>query len=207
MFVREKQATFPAETADVGARGCRLALARPVARGALLQLRFGGDGPEPLDAVGQVVWTRKGEAGVAFLSAPATRKSGASWMDVLFASQLRAARRDRAAGDDLRDLLDVPLRLGTPPRAPLPPVALAIARVAERAGRLSEVLALPGGIATLAALVEQGAVTIGSAGGDAQGWRRALSVAGDATANGAAPAARAGQPAGSPPRAGGAAAA
>jgi hypothetical protein len=177
VVVRERLATFSAETADVGARGCRIALSRPVARGALLQLRFGGDGPDPLDAVGQVVWTRRGarhEAGVAFVSAPKPRATGASWIDAIFAARLHAAARERAGA--LEELAGLVLRLGAPPRIPLPPVALAIARVAEREGRVSEVVAMPAGVVTLAALVDKGAVTLGHAAADRQGWARLLAA-------------------------------
>ncbi len=170
--VREKAATFPAETADVGARGCRITLSRSVARGALLQLRFEGAGSEPLDAVGQVVWTRRGaphEVGVAFVSAPRSPRRAATWIDAIFAARLRDALRDGTGADELSTAV---LRLGVPPRTPLPPVALAIARVAEREGRVAEVLGMRGGIVTLATLVEHGAVTLGRASADVHVWAR-----------------------------------
>ncbi len=177
VVVRDRMATWTAQTLDVGARGCRLSLSRPVARGALVQLRLGTDSARPLDAVGQVVWTRSGdvlEAGVAFVSAPKACASGASWIDALFAAQLRAAGQDAAASAALRELADVVLRLGVPPRAPLPPVGVAIVRIAGREGRTSEALALPGGVATLASLVARGTVTVGRASSDGRAWSRIL---------------------------------
>ncbi len=169
---------WTAETVDLGARGCRVALPRPVARGALVQLRFGSSSEAPIDAVGQVVWTRSGsvlEAGVAFVSAPKPHATGAGWIDALLAAQLRAAGRDAVAAAQLRQALaDVVLRLGAAARAPLPPVAIAIARIAEREGRIAEALALPGGMATLASLVGQGTVTVGRASADVRAWNRIL---------------------------------
>jgi hypothetical protein len=175
--LRDKHATFPAETADVGARGCRITLARQVARGALLRLSFEGAGPEPFDAVGQVVWARKGEtheAGVAFVSAPKGRAGAANWIDAMFAAQLRSALRAGTGARALEELAAATLRLGVPPRAPLPPVALAIAGVAEREGRVSEVLEMRGGIVTLASLVEHGVVTLGRASAHVDAWARLL---------------------------------
>jgi len=180
VVVREKLATWTAETADVGARGCRITLKRPVVRGALLQILFdGGDGAEPVEAVGQVVWTRNGEppeAGVAFVSAPRLGTKPSSWIDALAVAQLRRAARDGASAGGLTSLREAVLRLGTPPKAPLPARALAVVKVAEREGRISEVPGGPDALETLAALLGDGTVTLGAAGGDAQGWKRALSL-------------------------------
>ena len=176
--VREKQATWTAETADVGARGCRITLKRSVVRGALLELRFDcGDGAEPLETVGQVVWTRHGEplqAGVALLSVPQSGTSASSWIDALAIGQLRRAVRDGPSA--LGGLEDAVLRLGRVPRAALTAGAFVVVQVAEREGKVSEV---PGGaetLATLAALLGDGTVTLGPARPDALGWERALSL-------------------------------
>jgi hypothetical protein len=193
VVVREKLATWETETADVGARGCRIAMRRPVAQGTLLQLRFEReDGSEPLEAVGQVAWTRGGdqqEAGIAFVSTPRSRTSGPNWIDELAAAQLRAAIRDGAAPGAA--LADAVLRLGVPPREPLPAPELAIAKVAEREGRLAEASDGRETLAALAALLEEGTVTLGRSGADAKTWKRVLSSAPAAArpATGAPPAA------------------
>jgi hypothetical protein len=180
VVVREKMATWTAETADVGARGCRITLKRPVAPGTLLQLRFDrGEGVEPLEAVGQVVWARKAaplDAGVAFLATPRepSRPGNANWIDTMVVARLRQALRGGAAAGRLGTLENAVLRLGAPPRTPLDADARAVVRVAEREGPISAVG--PEGLAALAALLEAGAVTLGRAGNDLEAWRRALAA-------------------------------
>jgi hypothetical protein len=95
--VREKLATWTTSTEDVGARGCRIALKRPMTPGALVQLDFDmGEGAEPLVVHGQVAWVRRTpplSAGIAFLSVPreAQRQFAepCSWIDRILAARIR----------------------------------------------------------------------------------------------------------------------
>ena len=104
--VREKLATWKTSTEDVGARGCRIALKRPLTPGALVQLAFDlGEGAEPLVVHGQVAWVRKSptlSAGIAFLSAPreAQRQFAepSSWIDRILAARIRRLPDEAAPG-------------------------------------------------------------------------------------------------------------
>jgi hypothetical protein len=95
--VREKLATWRTSTEDVGARGCRIELRRPLTPGALVQLAFDmGEGAEPLVVHGQVAWVRRSQplcAGIAFLSVPreAHRQFAepCSWIDRILAARIR----------------------------------------------------------------------------------------------------------------------
>jgi hypothetical protein len=107
VIVREKLATWATRTLDVGPRGCRIELKRPLTPGMLVQVIFSmGPGVEPLVAHGQVVWARRSPpltAGIAFLSVPrqgeeAPGKPGA-WIDRLLGVYVRR------------------IALGTPPAA------------------------------------------------------------------------------------------
>src|SRR5512144_1239283 len=70
--VREKLSAWECEAQDLGARGCRIALGRPLAPGALVQLAFDvGASAEPLVVLGQVAWATKAAplmAGIKFLA-------------------------------------------------------------------------------------------------------------------------------------------
>src|SRR5512140_1110116 len=74
VVVREKLATWTTDIEDVGPRGCRIRLSRPLAPGALVRLTIERDGhAPPLDALGQVAWARKTpplSAGITFVTAP-----------------------------------------------------------------------------------------------------------------------------------------
>jgi hypothetical protein len=158
VVVREKLATTLAETEDIGARGCRIVLKRPAPPGTLLQIRFLPAGAtEPLDAVGQVVWSRKTpplEAGIAFVSAPraASTPSVGGWMETLVLSKLRQVVAGEVA---LGALADVQLTACGAPRS-VQPDDLAAVRVAKASGTIGEVADLR----PLIGLLERGVVCV-----------------------------------------------
>ena len=106
--VREKLAAWPTSTEDVSARGCRVAMKRPLAPGMLVQLAFDrGPGQEPLVAHAQVAWVRRSPpeaAGLAFLSAPreARHPQPGFWIDRLLGSYVRSVRDGARAAPTAR---------------------------------------------------------------------------------------------------------
>ena len=88
--VREKLSTWSTSTEDLGPRGCRVELKRPLTPGTLVQLVFDMKDAEPLVVHGQVAWVRQapGQAGITFLSFPREETPQAApqtdrWMDRL----------------------------------------------------------------------------------------------------------------------------
>lgn len=187
VVVREKLATWTTRTLDVGARGCRLALQRPLAPGTLVRLRLErGDQAPPLDVLGQVAWARKAQpacAGVTFVSAPAEPSGApaANWIDSLVAAALRSALADgpEAAGG-LGGLGAVTLHLGTPPSGALDPSDLGVLRVARDRGPISAVAYAPEGLRALVGLLDRGAVTVGRTSSDPEGWKQTFTLLADA---------------------------
>lgn len=173
VVVREKLATTIAETEDVGARGCRVVLKRPAAPGTLLQIRFvPGGAAEPLDAVGQVVWSRRTsplEAGIVFLSAPRAASSDAcgSWLEALVAAQLKQVVAGELA---LGGLGDVQLAVGGAPRS-VQPGDLPAVRIAQAGGTIAALATSAGDLRPLVGLLERGVVTVARAAVDLGGGR------------------------------------
>jgi len=196
VVVREKFATWTTETQDVSARGCRIALRRPLTPGTLVHLCIArGDGATPLEVVGQVAWARKAapmSAGVTFVSAP-REPSGApagNWIDTLVAGELRRVLDlGPEATGALTALGSVALHLGTPAGASFDPSEMAVLRAARDTAPLATVGYSPDGLRSLLGLLERGAVTVRRTNSDPEGWKRAFSLVADSacTAYGHAP--------------------
>jgi hypothetical protein len=189
VVVREKLATWTTDTQDVGARGCRIRLSRPLAPGALVRLTIERDGEAPpLDALGQVAWARKSpplSAGVTFVTAPRD-PSGASaenWIDTLVAVALRRlVAGGPAAAAAIGALGGVTLHLGTPPAGTLARDELVVLGVARKREPLSAVVSSLDALGALARLIDRGAVTVRRPASDQQGWEGVFSAMGDVAA-------------------------
>jgi hypothetical protein len=183
VVVRDKGTIWSTETEDVGARGCRIALARLLARDALVQLRFerGRDLP-PLEALGQVVWTRTGtalSAGVTFVSLPHDGQGAPArgWIDDLVAAHLRRLLPDyEGARGALAKLGAVKVELGVPPSSGLAGPEVAVVRFVRQGAALAELCRSRDVLEVLVALLERGAVSVCRANPDPEGWRRALAM-------------------------------
>lgn len=178
--IREKTSAWTTETMDVGARGCRVALERPLSRGSLVQLRFERAGAPPLDALGQVAWTRTTPpraAGIVFVNQPrdASGAQARNWIDALVAARLRQALADGpAAGGALARLGEVTVRLGIPPAEPLDRAEVALVRLVRDGVRLGAVARSPDALRVLAALLEREVLSVARESPDPEGWKRAL---------------------------------
>jgi hypothetical protein len=189
VIVREKLATWTTDTQDVGARGCRIRLSRPLAPGALVRLTIERDGDAPpLDVLGQVAWARRTpplSAGITFVTAPRD-PSGASaenWIDTLVAVALRRAiARGPEAAAALEALGAVTLHLGIPPAGALAPGEGAVLRVARDRGPLSALASSLDALGALSRLIDRGAVTVRRTASDRQGWDPIFSAMADAAA-------------------------
>lgn len=175
--VGERFSTWVARTQDVGPRGCRIALPRPVSVGTLLRLSLdAGEGAPPVEALGQVVWTRDGpepEAGVAFTGDVRGGERGAAWIDALVAAELRrAARETRRFGA----LGGVRLHLGNAPGVKLDREAVAVLRGVRRGDPIAALAFTRARLDALLSLLVAGTVTTGRANVDPEGWRRAFAV-------------------------------
>jgi hypothetical protein len=165
--VREKLSTWECEAQDLGARGCRIALQRQLAPGALVQLAFDvGAAAEPLVVLAQVAWATKAApltAGVRFLAVPreAVHAQPGYWLDRLVAAQLRrAAASGRGAAAELGPLADVRLHLcGLP--GPVPSAAeQAVVTLARGEGAISAAGLAADRLGAVAELLERGVVTV-----------------------------------------------
>jgi PilZ domain len=189
--VREKMATWTTETHDVSARGCRIALKRPLTPGAVVHLRIErGPGEPPLEFVGQVAWARKTApltAGVTFVSAPRDVAGAANggWIDTLVLAELRRLLQlGPEATGALTSLGGVALHLGTPPSTPLARAELAVLRAAKDGAPLSTVCGSPDALMALVGALQRGAVTVRRTNQDPDGWKRAFSLLVDAVSAG-----------------------
>lgn len=164
-------------------RGCRLALKRPLGRGAVVQLRFElGAGQAALDAVGQVSWTRPAAAGVVFVSVPRGAHSGA-WIDALVAAQLRRVLQSwESASGTLAPLAALRLQLGIPPTESLDRGQVTLVRLARDGVALAALSRSPEAVRVLATLLERGVLSLCRATPDPEGWKQALSMLADTAA-------------------------
>lgn len=165
--VREKLSSWVGETEDLGLRGCRIALKRQVAPGALLQLAFdAGPGAEPLVVLGQVAWASRAAplvAGVKFLAVPreAQNPQPGFWLDRLVAGRLRRlAGRGPSAAVELGPLGGVRLHVcGNP--GPAPSAAeQAVVTLARGEGTIATAGHAAERLGALAALLDRGVLTI-----------------------------------------------
>lgn len=175
--VGERFSTWVAQTQDVGPRGCRISLTRPVSTGTLLRLSLdAGEGAPPVEALGQVVWTRDEpelEAGVAFTGDVRGGQRGSAWIDALVAAELRrAARETRRLGP----LGGVRLHLGSAPGVKLDREAVAVLRGVRRGDPIAALAFTRARLEALLALLGAGTVTTSQANVDPEGWRRAFAV-------------------------------
>lgn len=181
VVVGERFSTWVSRTQDVGPRGCRLEAPHPVRPGSLLRLTLevGGDQP-PLEAVGQVVWSREGpgpQAGVAFTgSVRGAPGGGTAWLDALLAAELRRAARE---GRRLGPLGEVRLHLGSAPGVTLDADALAVLRGVRGGETIARLAHTRAGLDAVLRLLGAGTITASRAGIDPEGWRRAFAVIAD----------------------------
>jgi hypothetical protein len=181
VVVQDRGASWTTETVDVGARGCRVALARPLARGSLIQLRFerGRELP-PLQAVGQVVWTRSDAvlaAGVVFVNLPrdARGTQARNWIDDLVAFQLHRILADWEKGrGGLAKLGGVKVALGLPPPERLTAPEVVLLHLVREGAALEELCRSREALVALVSLLERGALSVCRANPDPEGWRRTL---------------------------------
>jgi hypothetical protein len=121
--VRDKFATWAADTEDLGPRGCQLLIGRAAAVGDVLTLQISSAMmPSPLVVIGLVAWSRpgpEGRIGVAFAGALTSSLSPEQWFARLVASDPTARVRDTRRTVPL----DSVLYLAAPPaeRVPLSP--------------------------------------------------------------------------------------
>ena len=96
--VRDRHASWVAETEDLGPRGCQLLTERQVSVGDELTLQISNAMmPAPLVVLGLVVWSRPGPAGrigIAFAGALTSSLSPEHWFTRLVASDPTARVRD-----------------------------------------------------------------------------------------------------------------
>lgn len=178
VVVGERFSTWVTRTQDVGPRGCRLETTRPVRAGTLLRLTLELEGGQPpLEAVGQVVWTREApvqEAGVAFTgSVRGSAAAGSGWLDTLLATELRRAWRE---GRRLGLLGEVRLHLGSAPGVTLDPDALAVLRAVRGGERIAGLVHTRAGLDAVLRLLGAGTITASRVNVDPEGWRRAFAV-------------------------------
>ena len=181
VVVGERFSTWVTRTQDVGPRGCRLEAPHPVRAGALLRLSLeaGGEQP-PLEAVGQVVWSRDApapEAGVAFTgSVRGGAAGGTAWLDALLASELRKVARE---GRRLGPLGEVRLHLGSAPGVTLDPESLAVVKRVRSGETIAGLAHTRAGLEAVLRLLGAGTITASRANVDPEGWRRAFAVIAD----------------------------
>lgn len=178
--VRDRASAWTTRTLDVGARGCRISLERPLSRGTLVQLAFDrGDGA-PLQAVGQVAWTRTSPtraAGIVFVNLP-REPSGAqarNWIDTLVAARLRQvlARWPEENGA-LSTLGDVAVQLGIPPTEPLDRSEVTLVRLARDRVRLGAVTRSAEALRVLISLLDREILSVARETPDPEGWKTAF---------------------------------
>lgn len=113
--VGDRQATWAAETEDLGPRGCQLLTERPVKVGDVLTLQISSAlMPTPLVVLGLVAWSRPapvGRIGIAFAGALTSSLSPQQWFARLVASDPTARVRDARRTVEL----DSVLYLAAPP--------------------------------------------------------------------------------------------
>lgn len=182
--IRDRISAWTTRTVDVGARGCRITLDRPLSRGALVQLAFDrGPAAEPLQALGQVAWTRAIEpraAGIVFVNFP-REPSGAqarNWIEALVAAELRQVlARWPAEHRVLAQLANVGLHLGIPPTDPLDQQEVALVRLAREGGvKLGAVTRSPDALRVLVGLLERDILSVGRETPDPEGWKQAFAL-------------------------------
>jgi hypothetical protein len=178
--IREKSSAWTTETLDVGARGCRIALERPLSRGTLVQLRFDRGGAAPLDVLGQVAWTRASPpraAGIVFVSLPRDPSGvqARSWIDALVAAQLRHVLAAWPASNGaLARLCEVPVQLGIPPTEPLDRSAVALIRLARDGVRIGAVSRSADALRVLVELLDREVLSVSRETPDPEGWKQAF---------------------------------
>lgn len=181
VVVGERFSTWVTRTQDVGPRGCRLEAPHPVRAGSLLRLTLevGGDQP-PLEAVGQVVWSRDApapQAGVAFTgSVRGAAAGGTAWLDALLAAEIRKVARE---GRRLGPLGEVRLHLGSAPGVTLDAEALAVLRAVRGGETIAGLAHTRAGLEAVLRLLAAGTITACRVGQDPEGWRRAFAVIAD----------------------------
>lgn len=178
--IRDKSSIWMTQTVDVGARGCRISLERPLARGSLIQVVFDRGNGKLLEAVGQVAWTRSfapRAAGIVFVNQP-REPSGSqarNWIDALVAARLRQVLntwpREHGA---LAVLAEVVLNLGIPPTDPLRDQEVTLVRVARDGARIGAFTHSTDALSTLASLLEREILSVARETPDPEGWKSAF---------------------------------
>jgi hypothetical protein len=178
--VREKSSVWVTQTVDVGARGCRISLERPLSRGTLVELAFDRGNGAPLQALGQVAWTRTSPpraAGIVFVNLPRepTGAQARNWIDALVALRLRqilaAWPAENAA---LAKLGEVVVQLGIPPTEPLDRSQVTLVRLARDGVRLGAVTRSAEALGVFVALLEREILSVARETPDPEGWKSAF---------------------------------
>jgi hypothetical protein len=177
--IRERASSWITQTMDVGARGCRISLERPLSRGSLVQLVFDRGSGEPLEALGQVAWTRQAPqrtAGIVFVNLPRVRGIQArNWIDALVAARLRqVVAAWPAENGGLARLADVAVHLGLPPTEPLDPTELSLVRLVRDGARVAAMSRSRDALAVLVALLDREILSVFRETPDPEGWKSAF---------------------------------
>jgi hypothetical protein len=178
--IREKSSSWITQTVDVGARGCRITLERPLSRGALVELAFDRGNGAPLQALGQVAWTRASPpraAGIVFVNLPRepTGAQARNWIDALVATRLRQIHAAWPAENDaLGKLGDVAVQLGIPPTEPLDRAEVTLVRLARDGVRLSAVTRSAEALRVLVSLLAREVLSVARETPDPEGWKSAF---------------------------------
>ncbi len=175
VVVREKLSDWATETEDLGTRGCRISLRRPLARGRVVQLRFEpGTGQPPLDVVGQVTWCRGASAGVIFITVPRGSGSG-HWIDAVVAGDLaRVLQSWATASARLSRMTGVTVQLGLPPppTEALDNAQVALIRLARDGVPFPHLCRSPESAKVFHALLQRGVVSVCRGTPDPEGWKQ-----------------------------------
>lgn len=177
--IRERASSWITQTMDIGARGCRISLERPLSRGSLVQLVFDRGTGEPLEALGQVAWTRQAPqraAGIVFVNLPRERGIQArNWIDALVAARLRqVVTAWPAENGSLARLAEVTVHLGLPPTDPLTPAELSLVRLVRDGAQVATVSRSREALAVLVALLEREILSVSRESPDPEGWKSAF---------------------------------
>jgi hypothetical protein len=178
--IREKASSWITQTLDVGARGCRIGMERPLARGSLVQLAFDRGAGQPLEALGQVAWTSTSPpraAGIVFVTLPRepTGAQARNWIDGLVAARLRQVIATwPAESGSLAKLGEVVVQLGIPPTEPLDRSGVTLVRLAREGVRLGAVSRSVDALRVLVSLLDREVLSVARETPDPEGWKAAF---------------------------------